>query len=210
MTTLVAPYAKRRDFVSCVFMSPTRTYIAKVGFCRTPASCGAEAGCRPLEMALKLPKKGYIPFIASQKCLKRNLGGGRTRGSCPPLWRYFNVLCPALRCSTAATAGRGMQPIARTNARTHTSTIRADTHRFAVEPTTDRTAWRIRRHSPRYVRYAAVRCGCCRVPRLVVYSNQCPTHAVCTEGECAGSLQRKSCYATLIPAGRDRTAASRA
>ena len=29
--------------------------IAKVGFCRTPASCGAEAGCRPLEMALKLP-----------------------------------------------------------------------------------------------------------------------------------------------------------
>ena len=58
-------------------------FIAKVGFCRTPASCGAEAGCRPLEMALKLPKKGYIQFIASQKCLKRNLGGGRTRGSCP-------------------------------------------------------------------------------------------------------------------------------
>ncbi len=33
----------------------TFTAIAKVGFRRIPASCGAEAGCRPLEMALKLP-----------------------------------------------------------------------------------------------------------------------------------------------------------
>ena len=169
----------------------------------------AGAGCRPRQMALEWSKMGYIPFIASQKCLKGNLGGGRTRDPARSLEVLQSAL-PPFDAPTAATAGRGMQPIARTNARTDTSTIRADTHRFAVEPTTDRTAWKIRRHSPRYVRYAAVRCGCCRVPRLVVYSNQCPTHAVCTEGECAGSLQRKSCYATLIPAGRDRTAASRA
>ena len=185
-------------------------HIAKVGLGRNPAPQRAGAGSRPRQMALKWSKMGYIPFIASQKCLKGNLGGGRTRGSCPLFGGTSKCSAQPFDAPTAATAGRGMQPIARTNARTHTSTIRADTHRFAVEPTTDRTAWRIRRHSPRYVRYAAVRCGCCRVPRLVVYSNQCPTHAVCTEGECAGSLQRKSCYATLIPAGRDRTAASRA
>jgi hypothetical protein len=45
----------------------------------------AGAGSRPRQMALKWSKMGYIPFIASQKCLKGNLGGGRTRGSCPLL-----------------------------------------------------------------------------------------------------------------------------
>ena len=46
-----------------------RSYIAKVGLGRNPASCSAGAGSRPLEMALKWPKKGYIPFIASYNCL---------------------------------------------------------------------------------------------------------------------------------------------
>jgi len=54
-----------------------------VGFSRIPASCGAGAGSRPLEMALKWPKKGYIPFIASYNCLNWNVGRGRSQESCP-------------------------------------------------------------------------------------------------------------------------------
>ena len=136
------------------------------------------------------PKIALKPVYSLTKMFKKEFGRRQDSGILPALWSTSKCSAQPFDAPTAATAGRGMQPIARTNARTHTSTIRADIHRFAVEPTTDRTAWRIRRHSPRYVRYAAVRCGCCRVPRLVVDSNQCPTHAVCTEGECDGSLQR--------------------
>ena len=106
--------------VSEVIRNTRTCHIAKVGLGRNPAPQRAGAGSRPRQMALKWSKMGYIPFIASQNCLKRNLGRGRTQGSCPLFRSTSSALAQPFDAPTAATAGRGMRPIARTNARTHT------------------------------------------------------------------------------------------
>ena len=184
-----------------------------MGLGRNPAPQRAGAGSRPRQMALKWSKMGYIPFIASQNCLKRNLGRGRTQGSCPLFRSTSSALAQPFDAPTAPTAGRGMRPIARTNARTHTSTIRGEMHRFAVEPTPDRTAWRCRGRCPCYLRYAVtVRSGCCLVLGRLLTAINAELARFALSGRVMGVCGFAAQFLAMpqIPAGRDRTVASRA
>ena len=174
-------------------------FIAKVGLGRNPAPQRAGAGSRPRQMALKWSKMGYIPFIASQNCLKGNLGRGTTQGSCPLFRSTSSALAQPFDAPTAARAGRGMRPIARTNPRTHTRP------RFAARCID--LPWSPPRTGPRGGD-AAVVLATYDTPRLsaaaaAVYLGSWLTaiNAQLTRFAPRGSVMgvRKSCYATLSP-----------
>ena len=68
----------------------------------------------------KIALKGLYPVYSLTKMFKKEFGRRQDSGILPALWRYFKVLCPALRCSN----GSNRRPW---NA-THRTHQRTDTH----------------------------------------------------------------------------------
>ena len=68
----------------------------------------------------KIALKGLYPVYSLTKMFKKEFGRRQDSGILPALWRYFKVLCPALRCSNGSNRGPW-------NA-THQTHQRTDTH----------------------------------------------------------------------------------